>query len=288
MAQYAMSPEAGRARRTIDYVDVDADKWRQYAQGGGVPMAWLYAREARCLLAHDVRAAQAFDVSLFVSESETALFRRLTGIHHSVVAVANGIDHAFFAPEPTRPTPFRDGAPALVFTGAMDYRANVDAVRWFISEVWPKVRLRAPTARFYVVGARPGRAVRALAGEDIVVTGRVPDVRPYLQHATAVVAPMRIARGIQNKVLEGMSMGRVVLTTSMGLEGIDAVPGQHLLIADEPTAMADLAEQVLRGRHGGIGAAARELIREHYDWRDALERFLSAVAGDTASEQVCA
>jgi glycosyltransferase involved in cell wall biosynthesis len=149
----------------------------------------------------------------------------------------------------------------------MDYWANVDAVRWFATAVWPQVQADVPAARFYVVGARPSREVLALAGDDILVTGRVPDVRPYLQHAAAVVAPMRIARGIQNKILEGMAMARPVVTTTMGLEGIEAVAGQHLLLADAPAAMAERIAAVLRGAHAGLGPAARALVSERYNWR---------------------
>jgi sugar transferase (PEP-CTERM/EpsH1 system associated) len=282
-----MLPGAEDVRRIIDYVDVDADKWRQYAQRCRPPMAWLYAREARCLLAYDARAARAVDASVFVSATEAALFQRETGVL-GAAAVPNGVDHVFFSPAASRPAPFEDGGPALVFTGAMDYWANVDAVSWFVAEVWPLVRAREPRARFYVVGARPTSAVLALSGDGVVVTGRVPDVRPYLQHAAVVVAPMRIARGIQNKVLEGMAMGRVVLTTSMGREGIDAEPGRHLLVADDPATMAGQAVAALRGQYVGLGAAAREQVRARYDWRRATERFLGVVAGDEAREQVYA
>lgn len=288
MAQYALLPQARGVRRVIDFVDVDADKWRQYAERTRAPMAWLYAREARCLLAHDVQAARTFDASLFVSAPEAALFRQESGPCGALAAVPNGVDHVFFAPDPARPSPFGDAMRPVVFTGAMDYWANVDAVRWFAEAVWPLVRQREPAARLYVVGARPSGAVRALGCGDIVVTGRVPDVRPYLQHAEAVIAPMRIARGIQNKVLEGMAMGRVVVTTPMGLEGLEAVPGRHLLVSADPATMAEQVTQALLGEHAQVGTAARELIRERYDWRIATERFLDVVTGDVASQQVCA
>lgn len=287
MAQYAMLPGAQDLRRVIDYVDVDADKWRQYAQRARLPMAWLYAREAKSLLAHDAAAARAVDASMFVSVPEAALFQRESGVS-GAVSVPNGVDHAFFAQAASRPSPFAEGGPVLVFTGAMDYWANVDAVTWFADAVWPLVRARVPDARFYVVGSRPARAVRVLAGDGIIVTGRVPDVRPYLQHAAAVVAPMRIARGIQNKVLEGMAMGRIVLTTSMGLEGIDAVPGRHLLVADDPATMAGQAVAALHGEHAALGKAARAQIQARYDWALATERFLSVVVGHTIQEQVYA
>ena len=285
MAQYALVPEALHLRRVVDYVDVDADKWRQYAERKSAPLSWLYAREARCLLAHDAAVARASAASLFVSRPEALLFQRMSGVA-GARAVPNGVDSVFFAPSPSRPSPFSAGEQAVVFTGAMDYWANVDAVRWFAREVWPAVRRQRASARFWIVGARPARDVRKLAGADIVVTGRVEDVRPYLQHASAIVAPMRIARGVQNKVLEGMAMGRVVVTTSMGLEGIDAEPSRHLLVADDPRVMAAHLIAVLAGGHTGLGAAARALIQARYDWCVATERFLNVVAGDPSPEQV--
>ncbi|WP_296900235.1 TIGR03087 family PEP-CTERM/XrtA system glycosyltransferase [Thiohalocapsa sp.] len=289
MAQYAPLRRDGRGPRCVlDFVDVDADKWAQFARRSRWPMAWLYARESRTLLSHDSRVAQASAASLFVSAPETALFKELSGVETPLTAVPNGVDVTYFAPCSARPSPFADDATAIVFTGAMDYWANIDAVRWFAAAVWPLLRERHPHLRFYVVGARPSRQVRALACDDIVVSGRVPDVRPYLQHAAAVVAPMRIARGIQNKLLEGMAMARPVVTTSMGLQGLDAVPGRHLLVADEPMAMADGISAILHGAYGDLGVRARGLVCDQYDWPAAMARFLAVVAGDKAIAELSA
>ena len=284
MAQYAAGAAADGKRRIIDFVDVDADKWRQYAARTRPPLAWLYARESRRLIAHDAAVSSEFDAGVFVSAAEAELFRRLSGTHGALCAVPNGVDAAF-SPDPGRERPFPAEEQAVVFTGAMDYWANVDAVRWFTGAVWPSVRQRVPNARFYIVGARPAPAVLALRGPGVEVTGRVADVRPYLQHAALVVAPMQIARGIQNKVLEGMAMGRVVLTTSMGSEGLDVAAGRHLLVEDDPDAFAARAVEVLRGEHAGIGPAARALVQETYTWRSAVERFVSAVLGAQAVER---
>ncbi len=279
MAQYAVLPEAARARKIIDFVDVDSDKWRQYARRTRWPMSWVYALEAKRLLTYDARAAEAFDAGLFVSEPEAALFRRETGTRSTLQAVPNGVDAEYFAPSSSRASPFSDKERAVVFTGAMSYWANIDAVRWFVAEVWPIVRAQEPAARFFIVGARPAKEVLALAAEDVIVTGRVSDVRPYLQHAAAVVAPMRIARGIQNKVLEGMAMARVVLTTSMGAEGIPVTPGEHLLVEDDAQALALRLLDVFAGGHCAVGAAARAYVRTEWAWEDAKARFLSVVAG---------
>jgi sugar transferase (PEP-CTERM/EpsH1 system associated) len=193
--------------------------------------------------------------------------------------IANGVDHVFFAPDAARRSPYAEDRPAIVFTGAMDYWANVDAVRWFVEQAWPRLRAREPRVQLYVVGSRPAAEVEALAGDDIVVTGRVADVRPYLQHAAAVIAPMRIARGIQNKVLEGMAMARPVVVTSLGLEGIDAVQGQSVLVADEADDFADRVFEVLRGRYATLGTRARERVLRRYQWSRATDRFVALVEG---------
>lgn len=280
MAQYAAGSDWSGARRVIDFVDVDADKWRQYAQGMCGPLRWLYGREAQRLAAFDQGLARTFDLSIFVSSTEAAYFRAsLGGSEGRVTHVTNGVDSRFFDPTLEFAAPYRKGSRVVVFTGAMDYWANVDAVSWFCDQVWPRVRERVRGAAFYIVGSRPARTVEALASEDVVVTGRVPDVRPYLRHASAVVAPMRIARGIQNKVLEGMAMGRPVLVTSKGLEGIEAKEGQEVLVADDAEDFAESLIRVLSDGDAGVGAAARALVCREFAWEASTRRFLQLVEG---------
>jgi sugar transferase (PEP-CTERM/EpsH1 system associated) len=287
MAQYVVNLAAAmEVRKVIDFVDVDSDKWRQYARRKPWPISAVYRTEARRLLASDLDAAQRCDASIFVSTPEARLFMRDSGTSASIYAVANGVDATYFEPSAEHASPFRDSERPVVFTGAMDYWANVDAVRWFVSDVWPSVRRHAEDARLYVVGARPGKEVQSLASDDIVVTGRVPDVRPYLQYARGVVAPMRIARGIQNKVLEGMAMAKTVLTTTMGAEGLDVVRGQHLLVEDEPAALAARTLEVLQGDHQAIADAAYDLVRRRYSWGVAKSDFLSIVDGGQMPKQV--
>ncbi|MGB5834337.1 MAG: TIGR03087 family PEP-CTERM/XrtA system glycosyltransferase [Thiohalocapsa sp.] len=279
MAQYVAGPRFSRLRRVIDFVDVDSEKWRQYAARRHGLVAWIYARESERLLEHDAAVAREFDLSLFVSRSEAGFFRSMVGSDVRSEHVTNGVDHLYFAPHAARVSPFPQGQSAIVFTGAMDYWANVDAVLWFARRVWPGIRAQAPGAAFYVVGSRPDAEIIALAADGIVVTGRVPDVRPYLQHAAAVVAPMRIARGIQNKVLEGMAMARPVVLTSAGLEGIDAADGNTVILADEPEYFAERVTELLSGRHPAIGAAARAFILRRFDWASATKRFMALVQG---------
>jgi glycosyltransferase involved in cell wall biosynthesis len=159
-----------------------------------------------------------------------------------------------------------------VFTGTMNYWPNEDAVIWFSREVMPLLRGRRDAPEFYIVGGNPTRHVLKLAAEPGVhVTGRVPDTRPYMAHASVVVAPLRVARGIQNKVLEAMAMGRPVVASPEAFEGVRARPGCELLVAAGAARTAQAIGELLDGRHPGLGAAARTAIERHYDWSATLK-----------------
>ena len=272
MAQYVLGrPEAPPF--VMDFVDVDADKWRQYADTLAPPKSWIYRREWRRLLAFDRRVAQAALAGTFVSEPEAELFRRLAPESaHKTFAVANGVDADYFSPARDYPRLLPEGRPCFVFTGAMDYWPNVDAVVWFAEAMLPRIRTAAPDAEFWVVGANPAPAVEKLRGRPgVTVTGRVPDVRPYLAQATAAVAPLRISRGVQNKVLEAMAMARPTVVTPQALEGIDAEPGRELLLADGEAAFAEAALAVASGGiDPGMGAAARRRVNDFYSWSARL------------------
>ncbi len=273
MAPYVMNHRGGR--RVLDMVDIDSEKWRAYAEASRWPGRWIYAREARTLLALERAAAADFDRTLLVSAAECAHFARLAPeLGGRVTPLENGVDLAHFLPDLAFPNPFAGAAPAIVFTGTMDYRPNADAALWFAREVMPALRAAAAggsAPEFHIVGARPGAELRALTRHPgIIVTGRVPDTRPYLAHAALVVAPLRIARGIQNKVLEAMAMARPVLATPAAFEGITAMPGRDLLLAADPEAMIAAAAAVLAGRHPGLGPAARAAMERSYAWEKTL------------------
>jgi sugar transferase (PEP-CTERM/EpsH1 system associated) len=282
MAQYVPLPAAA-VRVVVDFVDVDSDKWRQYAARKPWPASWVYRREARTLLELERRVASAADASVFVSAAEAALFRRLAPAAAGKVRhVDNGVDLGYFQPRAGGVDPYPPDADPVVFTGAMDYWANADAVSWFAREVFPSVRARRPSAVFYVVGARPGPDVRRLADlPGVRVTGTVPDVRPYLAHARVAVAPLRVARGVQNKVLEALAMGRPVVATPAALEGIEPSPPAGTLRVDDPVAMA---EQVLwcvsdPVAAAALGAAGRASVERHCDWAANLAGFSELVDG---------
>ena len=275
MAQYAEPFTA--ARRVVDLCDVDSDKWRQYAEKKSWPMNMLYRHEARQLLAYERKVARECDASLLVSEPEAALFRQLAPESAARIGFFNnGVDTVYFSPGEAKDSPFPAAKRALVFTGAMDYWPNVDAVSWFAKEVFPQVLARHPDALFVIVGARPAPEVQALASlPQVMVTGTVPDVRPYVAHAALCVAPLRIARGIQNKVLEAMSMAKTVVVSPQALEGIKAAPGRELLLADGIDATVAQVNAALAAPDPAIGRAAREAVVSLYGWASNLAPVVS-------------
>ena len=285
MAQYAEAyPDA---TRVVDFVDVDSDKWRQYAEKKSWPMSMLYAHEARQLLAYERHVASSCDAALFVSAPEAELFRALAPESAARIGhFSNGVDTVFFSPDGAYPDPYavQAGQPAvqaLVFTGAMDYWPNIDAVTWFAEEVLPAVRLRHPQAVFYIVGARPASEVQQLASlPGVVVTGTVPDVRPYVAHAALCVAPLRIARGIQNKVLEAMAMARTVVVSPQALEGIEATPGRELLLAADAAAFIAAVNQALDAPQPAMGQAARAAVEQLYGWNSHLSQVCALLEAD--------
>lgn len=253
-------------KRVLDMVDVDSDKWTQYAPTQRWPMSWVYAREGRKLAEWEAQVTRAFDATLLVSPHEAALLQaRVPDAADRVGAFENGVDADYFSPERAYDSPFKPTERAIVFTGAMDYWPNVDAVSWFAERMFPAIHDALPEARFYIVGSRPGEAVVSLARQPgVVVTGRVPDVRPYLAHAACAVAPLRIARGVQNKVLEAMAMACPVVTSPQAAEGIRAEAGRDFTLAHDAPEFA--ARVIAHAREPRRNAHARACILACYDW----------------------
>jgi polysaccharide biosynthesis protein PslH len=278
MAQYVKS--ITRVPILIDFVDVDSAKWTQYAPNHRWPMSWLYRREGKYLLAYEREIAACAARSFFVTDAEVALFTQLAPeCAVRVEALCNGVDADYFAPNDKHPSPYAADEIPIVFTGAMDYLPNIDAVRWFVADILPTLREGRPQLRFFIVGRSPTPEVMALANTNVTVTGTVPDVRPYLQHAAVVVAPLRIARGIQNKILEAMAMAKPVLASAECAAAVDAVIGQELLAATMPADFIAEIETLLQdtGRRISIGMAARQRVLARYSWEahlSGMDQFL--------------
>lgn len=251
----------------VDLVDVDSQKWLDYASAGSGWYSWLYRTEGRRLRAlEQPMPAWAHAVTL-VSEAEAAIYRRFCSSGH-VRAIVNGVDLDYFQPRQV------NEEPACVFVGALDYRPNVDAVRWFAETVWPTIHRRIDGSKLWLVGRRPVAAVRELARQaGIEVIGPVADVRPWMAQAAAVVAPLRIARGLQNKVLEALAMGKAVVASPPALAALRVRPGKHCLRAASAAAWIKGVTRLIRNEHlrGRLGCAGRRYVEEHHHWDRCLE-----------------
>ncbi len=299
---YALAVPA--AARVADLVDADSAKWAAYARSARWPTSWLYRREARGVARLEQQALHACDAVVLVSEAEAQVLARQRSVSalrggspypprkkerslgraagaetrrardslvapgsgsERVIAVGNGVDTDYFRPQ-GRPA---DGPPTLVFTGTMDYRPNVEGMCWFAEAIWPALRRERPDLRFTIVGRNPAPAVRRLAERPgIEVTGSVPDVRPYLARAALVVAPLLMARGIQNKVLEAMAMGRAVVASPAALEGLEVQTPTEAVEAQPPEQwqreILDLLEN--DARRQAVEQAARACIESRFTW----------------------
>ncbi len=272
VAPYAL--HLNRPGKILDMQDVNSQKWALYAQKARWPMRAVWSREARTQLAYERRAAMDCDATFLVTRQEAARFAELAPeARDRIDWVENGVDLAAFSPARAWPNPFPDAGPHLVFTGHMDYWPNIDAVSWFAAEVMPRLRERTPAPRFWIVGAKPTDEVRRLAAlPGVQVTGRVPEVQPYIAHAALSVCPLRMARGIQNKVLEAMAMGRPVVSSPEAFDGVRAQAGKDLLVADGAEATVRAIADVLDGCHPELGVRARQAMERGYAWSATLAR----------------
>lgn len=279
MAQYVPTDFDGRF--VMDFVDVDSAKFESYAGESNPIMRWVNAREGRLLGAFEREVAKRADASLLVSEVEAKLFRSRTGASN-VLALENGINTDFYDPatkikklHPVFPDPL------IVFTGQMDYRPNIEAVADFAKNAMPLVRTAHPEAIFAIVGRNPTQAVSDLSMlPGVQVTGAVDDVRTWLAAADVVVAPLRIARGVQNKVLEAMAMARPVVASPAAAEGIGVENGVHFHVEPDVEAEAARVCALLGDSKSALamGKAARAHVVAHYGWAKQLAS-LDAIMG---------
>lgn len=260
----------GGARRVIDLIDVDSHKWLQYAETAGPVKSWVYRQEARHLGNFEKRIYEYFDKLVLVSDQEKQYFPG--GDKESkIIGVPNGVDLEYFHPRYSSRDP--DQPPTLVFCGMMDYWPNIEGIIWFLDEVFEKVRTAVPEVRLFVVGGRPTRQVLELNSiPGVTVTGFVDDVRNYTGKADVCVVPLRIARGIQNKVLEAMAMQKAVVSTPQALEGILAKPHQDVAVEEDPDEFAAKTVQLLGDRelNDRLARNARACVEASYVWAKNL------------------
>jgi sugar transferase (PEP-CTERM/EpsH1 system associated) len=267
--------------RIMQFGDMDSLKWQQYAARSFPPMSWVYRREYRRLLDYERHIAGTFSHSLLCTPRELRDFQRLIpGAPAS--CVSNGVDLDYFQPWDVPKKPH-----SLVFTGVMDYFPNVEGIVWFCRDVLPLIRQEVVDVTLTICGSRPNAAVRALEKlPGVTVTGRVPDVRPAMAEAGVCVVPLRIARGIQNKLLEALAMGLPTVTTTSAFEGVEAVRDADLFVADEPADFAAAVVRLLRDRElrTQMGQAARACVEANYRWEDQLARLDQVLSAVTAGK----
>jgi sugar transferase (PEP-CTERM/EpsH1 system associated) len=273
MAQFLTRMPARGLRSIVDFVDADSEKWRQLASCTRWPRCWVYRRESLRLAAFDRAAAARCDHCLFVSPAEARSFQELIpAAGPKALVLPNGVDAGFFSPAHRFPCPFGPGGPMVAFTGDMSYWPNEDAVLWFAQAVLPRLRFDHPNLRFVAVGRHPGQRLRRAATRlGFTLTGAVSDVRPFLAHAALVVAPLRIAQGVPNKVLEAMAMGKAVVTTPVAVTGLRLRSGEDVLLAADAEDMATAVARLLEPRFARkMGEKARARVVADYAWAPSL------------------
>lgn len=264
--------------KVIDFVDVDSEKWAQYVRYARFPMNLIYSLESRRLRKYEKVIAESFQHCFLVSEKEAEDFSCLVSPVETLSPILNGVDLESFQPSSELYDP-----DTIIFTGAMDYFANVEAVLYFVREILPLIQVKVPSVKFLVVGSNPTAELLSLQknNHNIVVTGFVDKVQPYMAQAAVFVAPMRIARGVQNKILEAMAMGVPVVTTSLGFEGITAVPGRDLIVEDDPVKFAEFVISLIQYSESRerLARQGRKIVEQNYNWSLNLDKLHDTLLG---------
>ena len=264
-----------------DLIDVDSEKWNQYATKQKGLMKWIYGREARLLSKLEKQVVDFFDKVFLVTDAEKEVLSKHASIGN-VESLANGVDLDYFrCRRENRNNPSSGKVNSkLIFSGAMDYWPNIEGAVWFVNQIFPQIKKTIPDVSFTIVGRNPTEEVIDLSYvEGVEVTGTVPDIRSYLSQAAVCVAPLMIARGIQNKVLEAMAMGKPVVATTGAATGTQTTDGENIIIADEEDRMANELISLLRDstRQIRIGQNARQYVEVNHSWNSQLIRLKSLI-----------
>lgn len=267
-AQYVLGIPA--KYRVMDFGDLDSGKWLDYSKCRSFPLSWGYYLEGHKLRRYERQIAAAFDYCTLTTPGELEEFRKLeVDRPHSVIP--NGVDGCYFH---SNGGP-RTASPVVAFLGRMDYYPNIDGVLHFVKEIFPQIRAAVPNVEFRIIGSHPTPAIERLREiSGVMVSGHVPDVRPFLKDAVVSVAPLRMARGTQNKILESMAMGIPVVATPEAAKGVGVVPGEHILIGNVPDAFAEQVIKILKDRQLRIAlsTAGRERVEQVHSWVRSMER----------------
>jgi len=269
MAQYVLDlPKP----KVVDFVDVDSEKWKTYAQNSSFPLSWLYRLESQRLSRFEQEIVKRTEACLVTSEQER---QNLDPSGH-VLVVPNGVDLGYFCPNRKNSV---IETHTLLFMGAMNYFPNVDGAQFFAREIFSLIQQQIPSAKFIIAGMHPAKRIQRLAGPDIIITGSVPDMRPYLNDATVCVVPLRIARGIQNKILEAMAMNVPVVATSVANAGINAREGEEILLADTPESFANRVVALLRDPNlrECLTLKAKLFVENKFSWEHSLQQLDVAI-----------
>ncbi|MAE64682.1 MAG: hypothetical protein CMJ18_10490 [Phycisphaeraceae bacterium] len=268
-----------KIRHVFDLVDVDSLKWRQYARDSNLLLRWVYAAEARRLRRIESGETDRYDAIVVTTPREVERYREHVTADAPITAIANGVDLEYFHPQPDC------DEKTIAFVGVLNYKPNVDGIARFAEEVMPRLLEQMPDAQLSIIGRHP--VPRVLDLDDlpgVKVVGSVPDVRQYVATAGVIIAPLYIAPGLQNKVLEAMASERLVVCSPGAASGIDAVDGEHLLVADRPEQWVAQLERALTDGawRRDIAAAARRRVEQCYDWPSALRPMIQLLQGDDA------
>ncbi|WP_298824576.1 TIGR03087 family PEP-CTERM/XrtA system glycosyltransferase [uncultured Piscinibacter sp.] len=269
--------------KLIDFCDVDSQKWLDYTQFKRWPLSWGYRWEGMRLAAAERRIAARFDAVTVATAGEMDVLHRM-GVRERVDWFANGVDAAFFSPDAE---PYDQDL--ISFVGRMDYFPNEQCMEVFCAEVLPLLQRERPALRLQIVGAAPTARVKALTRHvGVTVTGSVPDIRRYVRRSAVTVAPLKIARGTQNKILESMAMGVPVVCSTVAARGVDAVPGEHLLAADSPHEVCSAVLRLVgdRAERARLSEAGRARVLTHHGWEAAMQR-LDGIVARSVSRGAC-